>query len=390
MKDIYSRHYTQEKFANFLVSNLDIKGPKKAIDLGAGQASLSNALKYRWKNIKITAFDIDETAVKKLSSYKHINAKQRDCLTFDSLKKFQVLNSKFEVAVCNPPYKDLTIENFRSNLLNSVGLTKTSSLPRITSDIYFFAKNLFSLKKSGVMGIILPDTVMTGKHYKSFREDIVSNLNILGCYQLPTSVFTNTEAQAYILIIKNEKPKSNKIRVGQLNIRAKIIGTKNIKKEAAIDRFDYVFHKRSNKILEGCKTLADLNVKIYRGQINKSVIKNYTDKYFHTTSFKEYKSATLSLNNSPDIFKKSKCKKGDILFARVGSRCLGRVAIVQRGNQYITDCIFRIVVPKERLRDKIFKELASKHGQEWINKHSKGVCAKSISIEELLKFPIPM
>ena len=66
---------------------------------------------------------------------------------------------------------------------------------------------------------------------------------------------------------------------------------------------------------------------------------------------------------------------GDIVVSRVGSYCIGKVGIVEKGYFVPTDCIFLIRIKDEVLRNKVFYQLKSDIGQSWIRANSKGVSA---------------
>ena len=81
---------------------------------------------------------------------------------------------------------------------------------------------------------------------------------------------------------------------------------------------------------------------------------------------------------------KSIAHEGDILMVRVGSRCLGRVQYLKKGHIYISDCIYKISVPK-KFQYRLFKCLCSEKTQEYIRTIAHGVCAKVISKGDLVQ-----
>jgi len=73
------------------------------------------------------------------------------------------------------------------------------------------------------------------------------------------------------------------------------------------------------------------------------------------------------------------CKTGDILLARVGSRCVGRVIYVNKGSLPISDCVIVIRAKNKKIRTKIWRKLCSSHFQEFLNSSILGVGPKYIT-----------
>jgi len=78
---------------------------------------------------------------------------------------------------------------------------------------------------------------------------------------------------------------------------------------------------------------------------------------------------------------------GDILAARVGTRCIGHAGRVIAGRAAITDCDYSLRVPSP-WRDSVWQALRTTAGQVWLQADAYGVCARWISKCNLLTFPI--
>ena len=100
----------------------------------------------------------------------------------------------------------------------------------------------------------------------------------------------------------------------------------------------------------------------------------------------------MKVNLLPDETKANsefRCaREGDILLARVGKRCIGKVAIIESGRINISDCVYRIR-PPEGMAEYLLDSFLSDKGQRWFEAHAHGVCAKVISKRDLLQFPVP-
>ncbi|MGX7835646.1 hypothetical protein ACWKSR_10900, partial [Campylobacter fetus subsp. venerealis] len=69
--------------------------------------------------------------------------------------------------------------------------------------------------------------------------------------------------------------------------------------------------------------------------------------FFHTTNFKNYPKGVFEFNMTSEFNYLTVASKGDILLARVGSRCIGKFLVVLSGEIILSDCVYRIRVKKE-------------------------------------------
>src|SRR5689334_3740694 len=103
--DSLGRFYTNDIISALLISNLETAKPKKILDLGVGDASLSLAAYARWENARYFATEIEEkkaaTIEKKLSFLKVINC---DTLHPNASVKLKIKFGSIDIAICNPPY----------------------------------------------------------------------------------------------------------------------------------------------------------------------------------------------------------------------------------------------------------------------------------------------
>jgi len=133
-------------------------------------------------------------------------------------------------------------------------------------------------------------------------------------------------------------------------------------------------------------TFGDIKVEITRGSFTHKELKEMDIEYFHTIHFNN--NIFLNFNKRENNWKnKIFAESGDILMARVGKRCAGKLAIIEHGSSILSDCVYRIRVP-ELYRKIAWDLLNSNFGRDWIKVHSHGVCAQVISKKDLLNFPV--
>ena len=236
--------------------------------------------------------------------------------------------------------------------------------------------------------IILPDSAFTGHEFAGLREDLLTNHNIRGIIQLPDKIFKKTEARTHILLMEKCGPIQKRIPIYQSDFSGNIGEAVNISADDLLYRMDHSYYawKKLNKYSNDIIILGDLNVEIKRGHNTKKYLQNKNVPFFHTTSFPSNIKTRIDLKNSP-VFDGIFAEPGDILIARVGKRCIGKVTMVNSGKQVVSDCVYRVRAP-EKHRNRIFRELISVRGQQWLRVIAHGVCAQVISKRDLLHFPL--
>jgi restriction endonuclease S subunit len=137
-------------------------------------------------------------------------------------------------------------------------------------------------------------------------------------------------------------------------------------------------------------SISDLNVEVLRGK-PKYKLTDIDEKHIlHTTNFSKSNNFTNQLRSSKKLSKYQDrlAIPGDIILARVGTHCLGKIGIIEKGYFVATDCIIIIRIEDKELRQNIFNSLKSPFGQQWIKANSKGVAAKHITLEDIKTFPV--
>ncbi len=390
--DFLGRYYTQELFSNLLIDQFNSRAPSTVLDLGAGGGSLIKAASQRWQNADFYAADIDKNSIKKINKelpfVKIINA---DSLNKNIAKKLELKVDSVDIAVCNPPYLKLEDKRNYFSLFEEADLENCKNLKKVTSDIIFLAQNLRMLKKDGELGIILPDSLLTGHDFKILRESILSKHSIRGIIELPENIFSKTEARTHILLIEKGCSAEIKTQLYISNKEGQCYDQIEVSTNSLGKRMDFTFHKWNQKRekTKSFKTLTELGCEIKRGIQTHAELKVQNKAFVHTTNLN---TGTAVSFLKPVKYKNKKlvfAEVGDIILARVGRGCIGKVSMVKRGRGLLSDCVYRIRVPK-LYRHIVLDALTNKTGQAWLKANSHGVCAKVISKADLLQFPIQL
>lgn len=371
----HSQYFTDSKIAELVISIIADQKPSKILELGIGDGALSMTALQKWSNAHIYAADIDEDICTTLQSNK-ITVRHIDVLSNTDIYE----EESFDMALCNPPFHALKQTEIYIGYLEKACLFRSMKLKRISADIIFVARNLIMLKNEGILALILPDGILTRYDLQDFRTDLLDTYSIEHIIQLPKKSFKKTEAQTHIVIIKKIKDNNSNIPISMANNNGEILDTIYVSKIDACYRMDYIYHNSYKQHSNHGKCIE--NICISRGGYTYHDLCAMGSPYVHSKGFVHGEKLIINSDDNHSKSNKSIAHEGDILMVRVGSRCLGRVQYIQKGWIYISDCIYKISVPK-RFQDRLFNFLCNVKTQEYLQTLAHGVCAKVISKGDL-------
>ena len=385
MTKVFKQFFTPQKYSQIMIENLDINVPKKVLDLSMGEGSLLNEAYNKWSDIKLIGNDIDRKCCEKIKDkFSNITCFNENAFSLKAITKIIKKVGKVDLCLCNPPFFLIPQNEDTNSILQTYQLYSYLKNKYIPAEVIFILQCFSILKRKGTISIILPDGFFVNNYLKRFREFLINNYKIEEIIELPNNIFEKTDAKTHILVIKNIKRKNNEIILKKIGIYEDI----KISSKEAINRMDYSFYENIKRYTEYL-FLSDLNIKFIRGT-PRYLIKNIKNDYIiHTTdvSKNKYFRNKLSTPNKLLLYENKIAKPGDIILARVGTYCIGKVSIVEKGYFIITDCVFIIRVEELAMRNKVYNLLCSEEGQNWIRSVSKGVAAKHITLEDIKKFP---
>ncbi|NOT92268.1 N-6 DNA methylase [Ferruginibacter sp.] len=388
--ELLGRYYTSDVFSKLLVSQFTINRPLNIVDLGVGGGALIRAAINRWTKASYFVGDVDRKSIVKIQNeLPFVNSFHLNTLKEEVSDKLNIKNGKVDIAICNPPFLKVKNEISYDDLFDDANLSDCKNLKLLTSDVIFLAKNLQLLKQKGELGIILPDSLITGKEFMHLRNAILKEHNLKAIIELPEKIYAKTEALTHILLIEKGGTTSKRSPLFLADKTGQIIDEIEGDKSALCERMDYKYHlwKKKVALIKENKVIGDLKIEIKRGSLTHKELKATKDYFIHTTEIINKKSNQATRNHFKKIDKYLLTQKGDILLARVGRGCTGKVCMISRGKVPISDCVYRIRVPK-KFRMKVWNSLSSNEGQNWLKANCHGVCAKVISKRDLLKFPL--
>ena len=395
------RFYTKPKIGSLLIRLFGASTPRRVVDLGTGNGCLAAAAAKRWHNAKIVTVDVDPDCVGSLTEQMSKFGANRhqhfilDALDFELPTALSGGDQGFDAALCNPPYIKPKWRPAYDRILEHAGLAKAYQCPTdVSIDALFLAQVMRLTKPGGRIGLIVPDTLITGKKSRSVRHTLLTNHRVEEVVQLPRHSFCSTDAQAFLIVFRKLSKPAFRIRLSTfpfINEHSTII----IDREQAIERMDFSYHSRAGSVKFQGRSLEMLNAEIVRGKINSAQAKNMGSLAFHTTDFPRITGNGVCLRDS-------NCKAlaavpnasviaqpGDILVARVGRSLHRKITHVIGGQAAITDCVLRIRL-ESSLREQVLTALVSDEGNQLLASITRGVSAQMISMVDLFKLPLPL
>ena len=365
----HSQYYTSDEIARLVVKCISKDGAKTILDLGAGNGSLSRAAQNKWNKAHFIVVDIDKENYNILIG-EGFEAKNIDCLIPNLDKEIEVAYESIDVGVCNPPYHSIDNRDYIGELLSKVGLQINRKERVISSDLVFLAYNLLFLKPKGILGIIVPFSIMAGKNYSQIRRSLYDNYYLERVIELPEKSFTYTEAKTGILIIRKENHNGRRTKLNTVFNDFKLSPPIMISQRQAVQRIDYSYHywkkEQGNDYINNNE-----EIRVVRGRCTYADLLKKGMPFFHLTC---YFQTDIDWSYPYKTTENSIVKKGSFLLARVGKRCVGRVRYIEEGSIQISDCIYGITVPYKYIDD--FKQFfKTDEYSRFIKTVTRGICS---------------
>lgn len=380
----WEQYYTPESASRLLIGLLDIEHVGSVADIGVGQGQLLLEAGARWGRAHLLGADIDPSNIHHTQGrLPQARCQHADALHPDLLTHLGIPGDSVDVAVSNPPYRDVSWSADINSILANVGLDGCVPNKRLRSEIVFIAQNLRLLRPGGELAVIVPDTLATGHVYEALRRTLWQRHGLYRCVRLPDRFFAGTEARTHIFYLRKGGAAPTHIELMQTDFSNAAPERLVIAGETAVYRLD--IHYQRLRQHDGL-TLADIGARLHRGALSHKQCRVLAQPHFHTTDFHHHPSGHVRGLRLADVAGSWTADRGDILLPRVGARCLEHVARVTRGRIVISDCVYALRVP-DAWRERVFASLASPQGRAWRRDMAHGVCARVLSKRDLLEVP---
>lgn len=376
---------TPEWVAELLCSRLS-RPPGIAADLGIGKGPLALALAKRFPNVRIVGVDSYPAPPE---SIRHMRAAgvtlaRHDVSTPNFVSRFMSRYGQMDAIISNPPFTYLNSENARQ-MLCEAGMVAGDKKLRL--DLVFLAQAMKMLRPNGEAAFILPVSAFSMSRSLMNLQTLVDKFGLVELISLPQDLYGDAEVQTAVLIMRPGQTRrgDDTFTVYAANNRETISHTGLFSARSLIEYF-------TNPVTsEPENSLAGLGSNVTRGRYSSKKLAHQGVSHFHTTSFQHYSRPELVFDDIASeaiVSLDAPAKEGDILIPRVGTRCLGRAAIVVRGSKHISDCVFRISTPPKSRRE-LWEFFSSEAGTNWQLSLARGACAKFITQQDLLAAPLP-
>ncbi|WP_421895132.1 N-6 DNA methylase [Marinoscillum sp.] len=391
MRETLSRHYTNSGIGKLLVSNMKSTSPNSVLDMGIGTGCLTQYAIKRWTEAIFYGTDIDENLtdllLKKFPTIKYFHI---DGFSKKLPKTVQFNNGEIDVAICNPPYNEKVPINGYEELFELTGLSSLKNFKSVSGDLIFLAQNLRFLKPGGELGIIVPDSIITGHNFHNLRKNLLDNHSIDSIIELPDRVFHKTEAKAHIMTLRAHVSSDKPVYITSSNENGICDEALLVEKSRLVERMDFKFnsyHAHRYPPLSSGRPINYLDVDVSRGNRTKIDLEQKGVSYYHTTNINELDIKNAVYDGNPS---NRTVKRGDVLLSRVGKRCLGKIEFINHDLPIeFSDCLYRIRFSRTSEAEIFYKKIKSTEGQDWLSAISHGTCSKVISKADLMNFKIP-
>jgi len=182
-KDVNGIYYTPYKVVNKIVSSIDFENNKMIVDPGCGSGNFliqvykkmkSNGIKNTKIINNLYGFDIDNVAVllakiniyllDKKIDFNKINIYQKDFLNDE-------VEIKFDIVIGNPPWGKKYTSKEKKSLKDKYGLL----FSKMDSFAQFIIKSFDIMNKNGVLGYVLPSSILNIATHESIRRFLLDN-----------------------------------------------------------------------------------------------------------------------------------------------------------------------------------------------------------------------
>jgi predicted RNA methylase len=352
----------------------------QVLDLGAGSGSLSKALKAKNSKIFCSGFEVDRQYRQVLKGI--LDSVNTLDIFSSPIPKNCIKSDRKTFIVSNPPFGQLRLNDRTRSLLEKFELIDPNS-KAVTSrkEIIFLARALAVSRPNTEIVFILPASFLNNRQWAYLRSTLVTTHKLSKVLIAPPSSFKSTEVDCIVFFMKAFAGATPNISIEHIE--------KPISKARLVNVEAFVDGRTGTKETYYQNNISHLVDHISRGKSCSKELKTKKIAHLHSGDVRKLHKEKVCLSSVPvrESTNERVARSGDILIARVGSRCVGRAMYLKSGEVVISDSIISLRVPKNKQK-KIFNLIISDKGQDWIKRAAKGACAKIITYDIIHRFPM--
>lgn len=382
---------TPPNLASCLVSHLT-PGQGSWLELGVGTGHIAEACVAARDPQSYLGIEIDPKLAMLAPTSAPVRIAIADVLSPGSLAR-TVGDDLFDRTIGNPPFGMHSLDEPCRDRIQALCPGLELSVNWVPLDLYFLLESLARVKKGGEAAFIVASPIAEDMRLRAFRKALIETASEVECYELPERAFGwDAQVQSFLLVARFGQRACRAVKLGRLaGLSLEVESQCCVEPAAAIDRLDFGFHEFTamNQALRdrpNTMSLHELGATIVRGSRTRAQFDELEIESFHTTDLPRA-SSEVRFNDAMDHGFRF-AQAGDILIARVGTRCLDRQAVVLSGRRHYTEAVYRIEVPTKS-RKRVASWVTSDAGAQWRRAAATGSCAKHLTVGTLLSMPVP-
>ena len=187
-------------------------------------------------------------------SKKYFGKNYRDKKPFNWQEEFPDVFKQggFGAIVGNPPYIQLSMDAKQDNDLKKYLLDKyQSSMGRLNTFGFFIRLGIDLLKENGILGFIIPNTLLTQDYYRQLRETILNYCIISNIVTFQDLPFKDAVVENIIIIVQKTKSErernNNKVIISYVNEKYEILSRKKINQRIFYESKQKTFNIRAGQ-----------------------------------------------------------------------------------------------------------------------------------------------
>jgi type I restriction enzyme M protein len=372
---------TPEWVADLIACNYSPKQRTQIIDLGAGHGSLLKSFSKVHPKAYRTALEINKAHLDELQPISH------ELFNIDLLRggiPSGVFKKGFQrTIISNPPFGKLALEqDVKDSLIMNGLIDPCTASKNARLEAYFLSLALSSTKSGSAIAFIVSANLLYQNLWRTLRNTLITKHKLDKIILLPRDAYRGAEVESAVIFLSPYRGISKTINV--LDYRESFPQERACQVDKFVNCFFSELHPGSSQ-----HQLGGILQLIYRGRSCSKELKTNNISHLHSSDINTFHKAKirLPLNSRNHGSREKMAEAGDILIARVGTRCLGSSVMIESGKSIISDSVISVRVPCDQ-REKIFRELTSDAGREWLRSTARGSCAKIITYDSIQRFPI--
>ncbi|MBB6368266.1 hypothetical protein FHR56_003445 [Xanthomonas sacchari] len=388
LADSYGQVFTPRAIADLLVQSLPVPagGVCSLLDLGAGQGALSDAAHRMHPGARATLLEVDPTLVRGLTQSRKRN---RRVVQADVLDGQWQPSAAPSWILSNPPFGHMAMTEELASQVTQSDLGFQPEGTWLRGDVAFLVKAWNMAVRGTSLGFIVASPILCAPIYAGIRTTLAREMGELIVTQLPEKVFDRAQVYAHMISGRKAAVRKRRIVLRKANVEGRIVDELSIDQAAAHASLDIDYHRAIERLGVDLsrmrETLSSAGALITRGSRSNADYKRLGLEAFHTTDL-DVCGGDVHLTGG-ELTGHQIARAGDMLIARVGSRCIARQARVHGGSGPYTESVYRVTVPQQ-YRQRVWQTLSSSFGTEWRLAHAAGSCAKHLTVQTLASMPL--